>query len=115
MDAPVRMVREMTGVHVRVLRECATFIQEGTPAGTMPAHCCIARIIGGSLIKDGPEGPAAAYRLDTLPAIMPIRVANQRALGAYLKQRGSAQSVAACPDLTTPPSPPQPDSDGGRS
>ena len=42
------------------------------------------------LIHDGPEGPARAYPMDTLPAIMPIRIANQRALDAYLKQRGRA-------------------------
>jgi ADP-ribose pyrophosphatase YjhB (NUDIX family) len=90
-DAAVRMVREMTGLHVRVVREYATFIQEGTPTGTMLAHCYIARVVGGSLIKNGPEGPAAAYRLDILPAIMPIRVANQRALSAYLNQRDIVQ------------------------
>jgi ADP-ribose pyrophosphatase YjhB (NUDIX family) len=89
-DAAVRMVREMTGLDVRIVREYATFIQEGTPTGTMLAHCYIARVTGGSVIHDGPEGPARAYPTDTLPAIMPIRVANQRALDAYLKQRGRA-------------------------
>lgn len=61
----------------------------------MLAHCYIARVTGGSLIDDGPEGPAQAYPLDALPAIMPIRVANQRALAAYLKQRGLT-SPAPC-------------------
>lgn len=61
----------------------------------MLAHCYIARVTGGSLIDDGPEGPARAYPLDALPAIMPIRVANQRALAAYLKQRGLT-SPAPC-------------------
>jgi ADP-ribose pyrophosphatase YjhB (NUDIX family) len=89
-DAAVRMVREMTGLDVTIVREYARFIQEGTPTGTMLAHCYIARVTGGSLICDGPEGPARAYPLDALPAIMPIRVANQRALDAYLKQRGLA-------------------------
>jgi ADP-ribose pyrophosphatase YjhB (NUDIX family) len=89
-DAAVRMVREMTGLDVRVVREYATFIQQGTPTGTMLAHCYTARVIGGALIDDGPEGPAVAYRFAALPAIMPIRVANQRALEAYLKQRGTA-------------------------
>jgi len=87
-DAAVRMVCEMTGLDVRIVREYATFIQEGTPTGTMLAHCYIARVTGGSLIPDGTEGPAGVYPLDELPAIMPIRVANQRALDAYLKQRG---------------------------
>ena len=89
-DAAVRMVREMTGLDVTIVREYARFIQEGTPTGTMLAHCYIARVTGGSLIYDGPEGLARAYPLDALPAIMPIRVANQRALDAYLKQRGLA-------------------------
>lgn len=89
-DGAVRMVREMTGLDVTIVREYATFIQEGTPTGTMLAHCYIARATGGLLIHDGPEGPARAYPLDALPAIMPIRVANQRALDAYLKQRGRA-------------------------
>jgi ADP-ribose pyrophosphatase YjhB (NUDIX family) len=89
-DAAVRMVREMTGLDVTIVREYDTFIQEGTPTGTMLAHCYIARVTGGSLIHDGPGGPARAYPLDALPAIMPIRVANQRALDAYLEQRGPA-------------------------
>jgi hypothetical protein len=90
-EAPAsRMVREMTGLDVTIAGEYATFIQEGTPTGTMLAHCYIARVTGGSLIHNGPEGPVRAYPLDALPAIMPIRVANQRALDAYLKQRGRA-------------------------
>ena len=89
-DAAVRMVREMTGLDVRIVREYATFIQEGTPTGTMLAHCYIARVTGGSLIHDGPEGPVRAYPLNALPVIMPIRVANQRAVDAYLKHRGGA-------------------------
>jgi ADP-ribose pyrophosphatase YjhB (NUDIX family) len=88
-DAAVRMVREMTGLEATIVREFATFIQEGTPTGTMFAHCYIAHVTGGELIH-GPEGPARAYPLDALPMIMPIRVANQRALDAYLKQRGKA-------------------------
>jgi len=78
----------MTGLDVGVVREFLTFIQEGTPTGTMCAHAYVARVKGGVLIEDGPEGPARAYPLDSLPAIMPIRVANQRALAAYLEQRG---------------------------
>jgi ADP-ribose pyrophosphatase YjhB (NUDIX family) len=87
-DAAVRLVREMTGLEVSVVREFVTFIQEGTPTGTMCAHGYIARVTGGSLTDDGPEGPAKAYPLNALPAIMPVRVANQRVLAAYLEQRG---------------------------
>ncbi|MFZ0169193.1 MAG: NUDIX domain-containing protein [Candidatus Dormiibacterota bacterium] len=86
--AAVRMVREMTGLEVEIVNEFFTFTQEGTPNGTMRAHAYVARVIGGLLLEDGPEGPARAYPLDSLPAIIPIRVANQRALAAYLEQRG---------------------------
>ncbi|HEX3325372.1 MAG TPA: NUDIX hydrolase [Actinomycetota bacterium] len=86
--AALRMVREMTGLDAVIIREFVTFIQEGTPTGTMCAHGYIARATGGSLIEDGPVGPARVYPLEALPAIMPIRVANQRVVTAYLEQRG---------------------------
>jgi ADP-ribose pyrophosphatase YjhB (NUDIX family) len=86
-DAAVRMVREMTGLEVAVVREFVTFIQEGTPTGVMCAHGYIARVTGGVLLEDGPEGPARAYPLQALPAIIPVRAANQRTLEAYLAQR----------------------------
>ncbi|MGD0984003.1 MAG: hypothetical protein ABSA65_09325 [Acidimicrobiales bacterium] len=88
-DAAVRMVREMTGLEVTIVREFVTFIQEGTPTGTMKAHGYIARVAGGEFRDDGPEGPARAYALDALPAIIPIRVANQRVLDAYLAEHRS--------------------------
>lgn len=86
-DGAVRIVRELTGLDVEIDREFVTFIQHGTPTGVMCAHGYVARITGGSLIEDGPEGPARSYPLDALPAIIPIRVANQRTLDAYLQQR----------------------------
>ncbi|MFI5285759.1 MAG: NUDIX hydrolase [Candidatus Dormibacteria bacterium] len=86
--AAVRMAREMTGLDVTVVREFVTFIQRGTPTGTMLAHGYVARAIGGSLVEVGPEGPVRAYPIDALPTIIPIRVANQRVLDAYLEQRG---------------------------
>jgi ADP-ribose pyrophosphatase YjhB (NUDIX family) len=85
--AAVRIVLEKTGLDVTVVREFVTFIQEGTPTGTMCAHGFIARVTGGVLLDDGPEGPAKAYALDDLPAFVPVRVANQRTLDAYLRQR----------------------------
>jgi ADP-ribose pyrophosphatase YjhB (NUDIX family) len=85
-DAAVRMVREMTGLEVTISRELVTFIQPGTPTGTMNAHGYIARVSGGTLIHDGPEGPARAYPINALPAIIPIRAANRRVLDAYLDQ-----------------------------
>src|ERR1700685_4187199 len=72
-DAAVRVVRELTGLDVTVAGEFVTFIQEGTPTGTMRAHGYVARVTGGTLTDSGPEGPARACSLDALPAIMPIR------------------------------------------
>jgi ADP-ribose pyrophosphatase YjhB (NUDIX family) len=88
-EAAVRMVKEMTGLDVAVVREFVTFIQEGTPTGTMCAHGYMAQVTGGAL-ADGPEGPARAYVRDDHPSIMPVRVANQRVLEAYLQERGEA-------------------------
>lgn len=76
--AGVRIALEKTGLDVAVVREFVTFIQEGTPTGTMCAHGYVARVTGGELLDDGPEGPARAYALDDLPSIVPVRVANQR-------------------------------------
>jgi ADP-ribose pyrophosphatase YjhB (NUDIX family) len=86
-DGAVRMAREMTGLEVAIVRELVTFIQPGTPTGTMCAHGYLARVTGGSMLAEGPEGPVRAYPIGALPAIVPIRVANQRVLSAYLDQR----------------------------
>ena len=86
-DGAVRMAREMTGLEVVIVGEFVTFIQPGTPTGTMCAHGYLARVTGGSMLAEGPEGPVRAYPLGALPAIVPIRVANQRALSAYLDRR----------------------------
>ena len=86
--AAVRIVREMTGLEVSIDRELVTFIQPGTPTGTMCAHGYVASVTGGAMLADGPEGAVRAYPLDELPAIIAIRVANQRTLDAYLAQRG---------------------------
>ncbi len=55
--AAVRIVREKTGLKVAILREFTTFIQEGTPTGTMCAHGYVARVTGGTLRGEGSEGP----------------------------------------------------------
>ena len=81
------MAREMTGLEVAIVSEFVRFIQPGTPTGTMCAHGYLARVTGGSMLAEGPEGPVRAYPLGALPAIVPIRVANQRVLSAYLDQR----------------------------
>jgi len=97
-DGAVRIVRESTGIEVAIVREFASFIQAGTPTGTMLAHCFVGRVIGGELIDDGPEGPARSYPLRTLPSIVPIRVANQRALDAYLEQlRTQREAIPSAP------------------
>ena len=93
IDAAVRIVREKTGLEVTILREFATFIQEGTPTGTMCAHGYVARITGGELLVNGPEGPAKAYPHDDLPRVVPVRVANQRTLDAYWRLRATDQEV----------------------
>ena len=86
-DGAVRMAREMTGLEVAIVREIATFVQTGTPTGAMCAHVYIASITGGAMLDDGTEGRVRAYPVDALPPIIPIRVANQRALDAYLEER----------------------------
>lgn len=86
-DGAVRMARELTGLDVAIVGEFVTFIQPGTPTGTMCAHGYLARVTGGSMLAEGPEGPVRAYPPGALPAIVPIRVANQRVLSAYLDQR----------------------------
>ncbi|HUD68968.1 MAG TPA: NUDIX domain-containing protein [Acidimicrobiales bacterium] len=86
-DGAVRIVKEKTGLDVTIVREFTTFIQEGTPTGTMCAHGYVARVVGGSLLDEGPEGPARVYPISALPPIIPVRVANQRTLQAYLEGR----------------------------
>lgn len=88
----VRIVREKTGLEVRIAREFITFIQEGTPTGTMCAHGYVAKITGGELLEDGPEGAAKAYPINDLPLIVPIRIANQRTLDEYLSQRNAIRA-----------------------
>jgi ADP-ribose pyrophosphatase YjhB (NUDIX family) len=91
-DGAVRMVKEMTGLEVQIDREHVTFIQEGTPTGTMCAHGYVAHVVGGELLEEGPEGPVRAHPVDALPAMIPVRVANQRVLAAYLEQRATSGS-----------------------
>jgi ADP-ribose pyrophosphatase YjhB (NUDIX family) len=87
--AAVRMAREMTGFDVEITEELATFIQPGTPTGTMCAHGYLGRVTGGSMLAEGPEGPVKSYPLDALPGIIPVRLANKRVLGAYLEHKGA--------------------------
>lgn len=51
----------MTGLEVEIVRELVTFIQPGTPTGTMCAHGYLARVTGGSMLADRPEGPVRTY------------------------------------------------------
>lgn len=88
-DGAVRITGEMTGLQVEIVRELVTFIQQGTPTGTMRAHGYLARPAGGTLLAVGPEGPVATYSVDALPAIIPVRVAIKRVLDVYLAQRES--------------------------
>jgi hypothetical protein len=81
------MAREMTGFEVEIIKELVTFIQPGTPTGTMCAHGYLGRATGGSMLEGGPEGPVESYPLEALPGIVPIRLANQRVLAAYLEHK----------------------------
>lgn len=87
-DGAVRIAREMTGLEIRLLREIVTFVQEGTPTGTMLAHGYVATPIGGTILERGSAGAVAAYPIDALPEIVPVRVAIQRVLTTYLADRG---------------------------
>lgn len=65
----------------------------GMPKGTMCAHGYVARFTGGELLVSGPEGPAKAYPLDDRPRVVPVRVANQRTLDEYWRQRATDQEA----------------------
>ena len=86
--AAVRVVSEQTGLEVELADELTRFLQEGTPFGPVLMFGFVARVVGGALRADGHEGPAAIYPLSTMPAIIPVRVANQRVLADYLKRIG---------------------------
>ena len=86
---PYELVREQTGLDVAITERLVDFEQEGTPYGTVAMTGLVARVIGGEL-QEGKEGPPVVYPLDDLPAIIPVRVANQRVLDAYLSRRRSA-------------------------
>lgn len=85
--AAARVVRELTGLEVHIVEEFTTFVQRGTPTGVMLAHGYVARVTGGTLRRDGPEGPADVYPVERLPEVVPIRAANQRVLRDYLATR----------------------------
>jgi ADP-ribose pyrophosphatase YjhB (NUDIX family) len=81
--AAVRLAFEQTGLEIELTEELTRFLQEGTPFGTAEMFGFVARSVGGEL-REGGEGPPRVYPLDDLPAIIPVRVANQRVLAAYL-------------------------------
>jgi ADP-ribose pyrophosphatase YjhB (NUDIX family) len=82
----IRLVREQTGLDVAIIERLVEFEQAGTPYGTAAMTGFVARVEGGEL-REGEEGPPKVYRLDDLPAIIPVRVANRRVLDAYLSGR----------------------------
>ncbi|HEX4526024.1 MAG TPA: NUDIX hydrolase [Gaiellaceae bacterium] len=84
-QAAVRLAREQTGLEISLVGELTRFLQEGTPFGTAEMVGFVARAVGGEL-REGDEGPPIVYPLDDLPAIIPVRVANQRVLEAYLER-----------------------------
>jgi ADP-ribose pyrophosphatase YjhB (NUDIX family) len=86
-DGARRLVGDQTGLEVELVEELERFVQPGTPFGDALMFGYVARPVGGELVAEGPEGPVAVYPLDGLPAIIPVRVANQRVLAAYLASR----------------------------
>ena len=89
-EGAVRLVHEQTGLHVAITDRLLEFDQEGTPFGTAAMTAFVARVEGGDL-TEGEEGPPAVYAFDELPAIIPVRVANQRVLDVYLSSRHSGE------------------------
>lgn len=89
----VRVVSEQSGLEAEVEAELGRFLQEGTPFGPVLMFGYLARAVGGELRTNGHEGPAIVYPIDDMPAIVPVRVANQRVLAAYLERRSSQAAV----------------------
>ena len=85
-EAAVRLALEQTGLEIELAGELTRFLQEGTPFGTAEMFGFVAKAVGGEL-REGDEGLPRVYPLDDLPAIIPVRVANQRVLAAYLGGR----------------------------
>ena len=90
-EGALRLVHEQTGLHVAITERLVDFEQEGTPYGTAAMTGFVARVVAGDL-QEGDEGAAAVYPLDELPAIIPVRVANQRVLATYLSSRRLADT-----------------------
>lgn len=86
-EGAVRIVRELTGLEIRLTRDVARFVQTGTPTGTMQAHGFVATPVGGDLLEVGPDGAVTRHRVDALPEMVPVRVAIRRVLDTYLAQR----------------------------
>jgi NADH pyrophosphatase NudC (nudix superfamily) len=86
-EATIRVALQQTGLTVEPVGELIRFLQRGTPFGPALMFGFTARAVGGTLLADGAEGPAAVYPVNAMPAIIPVRVANQRVLDAYLNGR----------------------------
>ena len=79
----MRIVHEQTGLDVVIVRDLSTS-RRARPRE--PSRCT--RSSPASPAADATEA-ASAYAIDAMPAIVPIRVANQRALATY---RGSVMT-----------------------
>lgn len=90
-DCAVRIVREMIGLEVTIAEEFTTFIQEGTPTGTMYTHGYVARPTGGILAPSGTDGPVSSHRVRDLPPLIPVRAAVRRVIDAYLDLHHSVE------------------------
>jgi ADP-ribose pyrophosphatase YjhB (NUDIX family) len=85
----VRVVHEQAGLDVAITERLVEFEQEGTPYGTAAMTGFVGRVEGGEL-REGEEGPPAVDAFDDLPVIIPVRIANQRVLAAYVSTRRPA-------------------------
>lgn len=90
-EGALRLVHEQTGLHVAITERLVEFEQEGTPYGAALMTGFVARVVAGEL-REGDEGAPVVYGLDDLPAIIPVRVANQRVLATYVSSRHRADT-----------------------
>ena len=79
----MRIVCEMTGVEVTIGGVFTTFIQEGTPTGTMFTHGYLARPTGGTLAASGADGHVSVHRVSDPPPLIPLRAVVRRVLDDY--------------------------------
>jgi len=85
-DTAIRETLEETGLEVEIVRDLGwSFVNYQDFPGPTLYVLFEARAIGGEL-REGDEGPAQFYTLETLPPISPVRHGSYTALQRYLEQ-----------------------------